>query len=325
MDLKRAREILGINESSSMDEIKKAYKKLAAKNHPDIIKDNGEKFKEINSAYEFINNCQNKEVKETLNFQNINVNFQNISDLFNNQHIKDFINFITPDPPIEVPLTISFEESVLGCEKFIEYYRNKACSQCSGAGFTSDKICQECNGKGKKTSQRKGMFNFGSSIVIQDCDKCNGVGRLDLKECTKCLGSCEENFHQKLKIRIPAGIQSGKNLRLSEVGNFNPQSKEYNDVIVKISVLPHPKLKLDNYGNVTMSESISLLDALKGKEITVPTVNGDKIIIIPPKTLNNSTISINGCGVGGNGKQLVIINVSYPEDVTELIKVLEKD
>lgn len=319
MDLKQARKILEVNENSTPDEIKKQFRKLSAIYHPDVKETGSEaKFKELNEAKQLIDKLNNKEPQEF-----------NIADLFGRgpigNAVQDFIHWIKPPPPIELNLSLTFEESILGCSKVIEYQRNKACETCKGQGRLPTTACTKCQGKGQTKGKRKIWISFSEKEVDvwMQCTECEGSGA-NMIECSKCQGNAESLNQEKLSVKIRPGIQNGNILRLPQMGNYSPQTEEYLDVVVKVTVIPHQQLSLsDNGKDVLFKTSISLLEALKGTKIKVPTVIGEEEVEIPAKFKNAQKVKIAGKGVVGQGDQIIELEVNYPDNIDQIIKILE--
>lgn len=310
MNKQQALSLLELNNDASSDDINNAFRKLAKKYHPDRNKDNPEaeaKFKEINSAYQYLNNPQPERNQST---HNVDMN-----DIFNQM----FRNNRNPfqqhrqAPQSVAYTTITFAESVLGTEKDIEIDQNKICPVCLGNGFTQDSgNCGVCGGRGQKTAN----FSRDNMVFIESCGKCHGTGK-NLKPCNTCNNQCgytstKANIH----VRIPGGVQNENVLRI-------PGS------LIKINVVPDPDMNLVDYDVISDIE-ISLLDALKGVSKPVRTVKGEMSLKIPPNIKNGNSVQVHGYGVddknGHVGSHIFNVRVNYPENdkIEELIKVLEK-
>jgi len=323
MNPDQAFEILGLDkENSSADEINKAFRKLGIKYHPDVNKDPDaeKKFKEINEAKTVALDFLENPGKYNPQFPGFNgfdfSGFNPFADLFNHsnfQRQREVHN-------VSIAETITFEESILGCDKEIEFRRDVKCTVCNGeAGKKKSNGCKDCNGFGQKTV-RQGNMTFAAP-----CQTCRGRN-VKFDNCTNCNGKGVKPELKKLNIKIPAGIETGNILSLNQAGNFaqtSPMGDFYSNVHIHLSVKPHATFKkVDN--DVVTSMNISLLDALKGLKINVPTVYGDKELNIFKNVKNKDLISIKNCGVKNKGDHVVEINIDYPKDTESLIELLEK-
>jgi molecular chaperone DnaJ len=331
MNIDEAYSVLSATKDTPDEELKKLYRKLAVENHPDKG-GSSDKMKQINEAYQLIQDYRENPHKYQSNpfsnfhnyastggFQDFNpfVSFENIffqTDI--NQDPQRQFNF----PQINVKLSISFKESILGTEKEIKYKKFIKCEACNGRGQeTKGNGCKSCDGFGRITSTNKGM------TYTRACQVCWGK---DLKKhsCKKCSnkGVIENNI--AITIQIPSGVQNGNSLRLRGAGSyagsmmFNRDA--YSDAFISISVEKDPDLSLEG-NNVISTLNLSLLDALTGKSLEVKTIHGNKSIAIPKLSKNKDEIHIKNCGVKSqNGVQRVILNVEYPDDIKDLINFL---
>ena len=312
MKLKEAYQILNLDINVSKEDLKKRYKELTKKFHPDINKDpDAEKnFKKINEAYARIQDGspdQEEIFSETINI--------NPFDLFNNLKNKksyDSNNII-------IYSNISFSESILGIKKEISYKRKIKCNSCNGDGrIKVDNGCSKCKGAG----QISVSLNNPSFVFMQNCDKC--MGKIKAKPCDLCNCSGLLEVDVNLAVSIPGGVSNNSVLRIANMGNYTGQfmgGETFKDVHLHISVQKDPNFKLE--GDVVVSTiQINLLDAIKGVTKKVNTVVGEKEIIIPPLTKHSDTILIPNAGVNRKGFHKVILDVQYPKDTSKLINVL---
>ena len=286
---------------SSLDDVKKQYKLLAKKWHPDINKEPGaeEKFKKINEAHDAIK-----------------------SNSFDDLHQGPFYRSQKVYENILVNTTISFKESVIGCKKDILFNRTIKCNNCNGAGnIPINNGCTNCGGKGRRTIQH------GMTIMIQTCEKCMGIS--PHKNCEKCNSEGTLNVEASVNVTIPGGILNGNILRLSGMGHYCSSSgpfsmfgESYTDVHLVIKVENNSELSIKD-NNVISHLKISLLEALKGCEKTVNTIDGQTNIKINSLSKNNDIVIIPKKGVNYNGNHNVILSVEYPQDVDNLINYLE--
>jgi len=220
---------------------------------------------------------------------------------------------------ISIYTKISFAESVLGIKKEISFSRQNKCQECQGQGeYKIDNGCEKCKGRGQNAYSR------GPMVFVETCDKC--MGRVKKKTCNKCHGEGLLDTDVTLNVSIPGGVIDGNILRLAGMGNFAGQfvsMDQFTDAHLYINVEKDPDLVLQ--GNDVISNlDISLLEALQGCNKTVKTILGDKEITINPSSKNKEEVIIPNLGVPDKGNQKVILNVTYPEDVSKLIEVLKE-
>ena len=288
MNKSEAIKILELSSNNPSDEdIKKQYKSLVKKWHPDSNKDPSatEKIKNINEAFNYLKNNNNKQ------------------------------EFYIPQD-ITLSTTISFKESVLGTKKDISYKRDCKCSDCNGTGFLKNKNCKNCNGDGIITHRQ------GNTIFTQTCFNCYNFPK---NPCGSCSQG-RQNVETALSISIPPGILNYNILRLQNMGNYigNNLFGEYTDVYLQVQVTQEPNMQIVE-NNVVSRYSIPLLDALKGSTLTVNTIDGPKDVNVPPKSKNNDQVIIPKLGVNYAGDHVIKLTVDYPEDVSQIIKILESN
>jgi len=309
MNLKEAYTILEIPQTSTPEEAKKKYRELTKKYHPDINKEAGaeDKFKKINEAYQCVSSGKGTD-REDMSWQQANNPF----NPFGRQTSYQADN-------INVHTTISFKDSVIGCQKDLKFNRKTKCKDCNGQGqIPINNGCDKCGGKGQIINQRGGM------VFIQTCDKCYGKTQVNM--CAPCGQRGVVDAEASINVTIPGGILSSNILRLGGmghfVGNFGPM-EQHTDVHLHISVTPEPGLILDGM-NVISNISISLLEALQGCKKTINTIMGNKEIEIKPKSRNKDEVILPRFGVNRSGDQKIILDVQYPEDINILINSLTK-
>jgi molecular chaperone DnaJ len=316
--IQQAYQILEIQPESNEEEVKKQFKKLARKYHPDN-KETGseEKFKEINAAYELIQNKDN--IQENSDFGGMNI--EDIINHFNGfGGFGGFSNFVNVDyyskqrPPTIVSLTLTFEESILGCKKKIDYVGYKQCDECKGnKRKLKNEICLDCNGQGK-TKQKVNGRNSQTFVLV--CNSCKGTGK-KTEECKKCSGYGTIEDNKSKTLTIPEGIMTlGNQMKIPDGNHL---------VIVKINVTPDKEMQLIN-NNVVSKLNVSLLECLEGCKKTIRTVHGEKEITIPEKSKHQQLIHLSGFGVKNqNGDHIVIVDLEYPEDkINDIINILKK-
>ncbi len=325
--LEEAYSELGLNSDASADEVKKAFRKLAAKHHPDTNKDDPNvesKFKRINRAKQIIDNPQ-KELKTPIGrgFDNddmpFNIHFSNMPMRGPKQR---------PNPVIDVELT--FKESVEGTEKEISFERYDKCPDCNGnCGTNGTDKCQACNGAGFVTHKHAHM------VMRANCPSCLGSGKV-FKECSNCQGWGTIKQSITTRVQLPFGLRDGQIIKAANGGNFIGRARHlfnrgngvetYSDAILRIHVQEDPDMCLDDSGqNVVSDIQLTLLEALKGHSVKVRTLKGDMTLKVKPGSKNGQTIIAKGYGVGGIGSHIFNVNIEYPENTDKLIEFLEKE
>ena len=303
MDIKTAYSILELSVGTSAGDVKKKYRELSKKYHPDVNKDIGseDKIKKINEAYDRIQKGGADPV-----------DFSALHNPFNRTKSSQY-----QVTNIAVDTHISFQESVLGSKKEVSFKRKTKCKPCNGQGETLvDNGCTSCKGKGQITSVQ------GNMIFVQTCNKC--YGKIKTIACTTCASSGILDSDVTIIVTIPGGVVNGNVLRLAGMGNFASQFMsidQYSEVHLHIKVDNDSELSLEGTSVISKLE-ISLLEAIMGCTKTVLTVFGNKKIIINPLSRNYDKVIIPNMGVNGIGDQKVILDVKYPKNTTKVIDVL---
>lgn len=321
MNIQEAYNTLEVQDSISDDDLKKEYKKLAMKYHPDKYKEDPNKFKIINEAYQLITDYRqnpNKYAQRTNPFSGrggFNINLNDILNGFRSGHRNE----ITANP-ISLNTRISFKESILGVEKDISYKKNIKCDDCNGNGKEPiPNGCTNCNGFGRVV-QQSGNMHFTSS-----CNKCHGRN-VKFKNCDKCNAKGTKEVDVDVKINIPPGNPA--TLRIQGAGNFagsGPFGDAYTDVYLNVNVDKDQDLILEG-ADVMLNLKLSLIDALTGCKKEVRTIYDTREINIPAKSKNKEEVIIQGCGVKqAGGNQRVILDIEYPNDVDGLVEYLKNE
>ncbi len=346
--------VLGLPKGASIQDVKKAYKKLARKYHPDLNpgdKQAEEKFKEISEAYAVLSDPKKKEqydkygfvgdgnFGENFNyqdFQNVNVDFSEIfSDLFGNRGKTHSYgeNFYANAPKkgedIQYSMRISFMDAVHGLTTKIRVNRSKPCDACGGTGkipLSSPQVCPRCKGTGRESS---GLPFFH---VEKPCSLCGGSGKITFTKCSKCKGTGRIPFTETIKVRIPAGVDNGSKVRVPGKGEAGINGGPPGDLYIVTVVEEHPIFKRQG-DNIYMKLPITFSEAALGAKITIPTIYGPTTVKIPPQTQCGQKIRVRGKGIksrrtGQNGDMYLEIEVKTPSivdtRVRELMKELEK-
>jgi molecular chaperone DnaJ len=315
MDINAAYNLLGVSKDITDDDLKKEYKKLAGKFHPDICADK-DKFKHINEAYQLITDYRaNPEKYNPLPFAGFGGNGFgiNLNDIINGFGRARETGVNIKAEPINLHTKISFKDHVVGIDRDLVFKKNVKCVSCNGNGKEAvGNGCPACDGFGRITRQQ------GHMVMQMGCNRCQGKN-VRHKDCDKCSSKGFVEMEANVKVHIPPGV-SGV-LRMQGSGHFignNMFGDSYTDAYLHVDVIPDPDLTLVDV-NVVSTVKISMLEALEGCEKTVRTIYGTRKINIPVQARNKDEIKLDGCGIKQmNGSQRVIIDTYYPENVEGL-------
>lgn len=338
--------ILGVSKNSSKEEIKKAYKSLAKKYHPDVNKDHGdgEKFKKISEAYAVLSDDNKKAQYDQYGEAGFHQKYSQ-EDIFRGFDVNDiFGDFFRGDNPFEMffgggsrrrtkrghdlryDMTISFDEAVLGTTKEIEIEKQAECEECNGTGSSDGKleVCENCNGAGQVRVSRR--TPFGSFTQVAGCNECNGEGKTITYPCNNCKGNGRTKKIKIVKINIPAGVDNGSQLRISREGEAGVRGSNYGDLYVVLHVKPSEIFHRREY-DLILEVPITISQAALGDEIKVPTLDKEVSIKIPEGTQPGTQLRLKGKGVPyidgyGKGDLYVIVNVAIPKRLNKEQKKL---
>lgn len=332
--------ILGVDKNASQEEIKKAYRKIAIKNHPDKNpgnKEAEEKFKEATEAYEVLKDPEKRKEYDNpysgFNYSGPDFSHMDINDIMNHFRTKfDFGDFgfggmhgnsYTQNVPkgtnIRINMNITLEDAFYGSKKKIKYNAFNKCNECGGKGLTKESTtesCPTCNGRGQIYRQ-VGMWQEFST-----CPTCGGKGTIIKNPCPKCNGQGIVRGIRETEINIPKGVMAGNQLIINEEGNAAKGDAINGDLLVNIHEVPHNKFKR-RINDLICNIDISIIDAILGCEKEVETIDGKKLLAKLPNGIQNGyTIKFNGYGMpvyGTNerGDLIGIINIKIPKQVTE--------
>jgi len=340
-------EVLGVQRGASKDEIKKAYRALAMKNHPDMNKENPkaaeEKFKEISEAYEILADDQKRAKYDQYGHEGVEGAFRqggfdwsdfthygDISDIFGGlgfggSIFDQFFGRGGRSGPQEgnslrYDVEITLEEVAKGVEKEIRVPHSVRCKTCKGVGAREGdyKTCPTCKGSGRV--QRGSRRGYSSFVTISNCPTCGGKGRQILKRCQECEGSGLVQTTSTIEVSIPKGAEEGMRLRIRGAGEAGADGGPSGDLFVVIHLADHPVFARE--GNDLLVESmISFTQAALGTEIEVQTLEGTAVVTIPPGTQTGQLFRLKGKGLPdlrgrGQGDQFVRVTVVTPSKLS---------
>ncbi|MBO8171425.1 MAG: molecular chaperone DnaJ [Bacillaceae bacterium] len=341
-------EVLGVSKDASADEIKKAYRKLARKYHPDVNKspDAEEKFKEVKEAYDVLSDSQKRANYDQFGhadpgqgfggggFGDFGGDFGGFGDIFD-MFFGGGGRRRNPNAPqqgadLQYTLEIEFKDAAFGIEKDIEIPREETCDQCHGTGAkpgTQPEECSVCHG----TGQQEQIQNtpFGRIVNRRICQNCQGTGKIIREKCSKCHGSGHMKVRSKIHLKIPAGVDDGARLRVAGKGEPGRNGGPPGDLYVLIRVRPHDFFKRDG-DDVYCEVPLTFVQAALGDEVEVPTLDGKVKLKIPPGTQTGTYFRIKGKGITrlrgyGRGDQHVQVRVVTPVNMTDKQKELLKE
>ena len=342
-------EILGVARDATAEQIKDAYRTLAMKFHPDKNKDAGaeDRFKEISEAYAVLSDAEKRATYDQYGHSGFDQRYSQ-EDIFRNANFEDifrnsgfsfgggspfedmiFSSMFGAQPrrsrgkgsDLRYDLHITLEEAAHGASKELSFRRNRKCSACKGTGAEpGSKVatCQKCGGQGQVRTVRR-MGAFGSFTSVGVCPSCNGRGSRPSKACRECEGSGVMSANEKFSVDIPAGVDTGSQLRLEGLGEHGPSAD--GDLYVFISVAPHSVFRREG-DDIFIETQIGFSSAALGAEIEVPTLSGKAKFTVPAGTQTGTTFRLKGEGMPhvrgrGKGDQLIRVTVRTPTNLSE--------
>ena len=335
---------LGVSKDASQDEIKRAYRKMSKKYHPDINKEPGaeEKYKEVQEAYETLSDDQKRAAYDQYGPDGANgfggqggfggfdggAGFGGFEDIFS----SFFGGGATRNPnaprqgdDLQYRVNLSFEEAIFGAEKEVHYNREATCKTCSGSGAkpgTSPVTCGRCHGQGVINVDTQTPLGMMRRQVT--CDVCHGTGQEIKEPCQTCHGTGHEKQSQKVSVKIPAGVETGQQIRLAGQGEAGFNGGPYGDLFVIINVNPSDKFTRDG-STIYYTLNISFVQAALGDTVEVPTVHGNVEMTIPAGTQTGKTFRLKGKGAprlrgGSQGDQHVTVKIVTPTKLNDAQK-----
>jgi molecular chaperone DnaJ len=329
-------EVLGLGRTASQEEIKRTYRKLALQFHPDRNPNDPvseARFKEINEAYEVLSDETKRQRYDTLGHAGTQGipgfdfgGFGGVNDIFEMFFGQAAAGRARtgprPGPDLRLDLTITFEEAAFGVERDLRIPRGEACSTCKGTGAeagTSPKTCPDCRGTGQV--RRATQSIFGQIVNVMGCSRCRGEGTIIEKPCSNCAGRGQVPGEKTVRVKIPAGVDTGSQMRLAGEGEPGPRGGPSGDLYIQIMVKPHPVLRR-NGTDLIYELPISVVQAALGDRIEIPTIDGPSTIAVPAGTQYGTTFRLHGHGIphlrsGRRGDQVVFVRVVIPKNLTE--------
>ena len=343
-------EVLGVSKGASEDEIKKAYKRLARKYHPDMNpgdKEAEEKFKEVNEANEVLSDPDKKARYDQFGFAGVDpsygagaggpgwgdgaagFDFGDLGDIFGSFFGGGFggAQRRNPNAPqrgesIRAAVTVTFTEAAFGCEKEITVERSEQCPTCKGNGCaagTTPEVCPTCHGSGSVQTRRQTPMGVFASTA--PCSKCGGTGRIIHQPCPDCHGQGRIRKRRSIKVNIPAGIDDGQTISLRGQGHAGKNGGPNGDLLITIMVQPHEIFRREGT-SVFCEAPITYAQAVLGGTLEIPTIDGKVKYDIPEGTQTGSVFRLRGKGIPalngrGRGDQYVTVNIETPKNLNK--------
>jgi molecular chaperone DnaJ len=325
-------DILGVERGASDVDIKRAFRNQARTYHPDVNKavDAEARFKEINEAYEILGDPQKRAAYDRFGHNGPTGGFENFTDIGGFADI--FETFFGAGrrgghrgpqrgTDLRYDMTITFEEAVFGTEKTIEIPVLQLCEKCDGSGAepgSTAQTCSRCQGSGELRRVQQSVF--GQFVNVVACDKCRGDGQILGSPCTRCHGQGRERRTKSLDVRIPAGVDRGQQIRLTGEGEMGPKAGPPGDLYVVLDVKEHAVFKRDGY-DIYLELPLTVAQAALGDDVSIPTLEGESELHIPPGTQHGRSFRIRGKGVphlrsSDRGSMFVVSRIVVPTKLT---------
>lgn len=345
-------EVLNISRDASKDELKRAYRELAKKYHPDLNKspDAADKFKEVSEAYAVLSDEEKRAQYDMYGHEGIagRYTWDDIFRDFDFDIFRDF-GFGNEDSMFDMffgrgpryysyregrvkgddlryDLEIELEDAAFGAEKVFSVTKREQCKTCNGSGGIEFKECAHCHGAGQIKDVR--THGYSQFITIRTCNKCSGIGKTIATPCRECKGKGALEKEKKLRVKIPAGIEAGTALRIPNEGSPGSRGGSPGDLYVVLNIKDHKYFKR-NGSNILYETTISFAQAALGNEIEVPTLEGKARVKIPAGTQTHTVFRLKGRGLRNSsfhkGDELVKVIVATPTKLTpEQKKLIEE-
>lgn len=339
-------EVLGVDRSADDATIKKAYRQLAKKYHPDANPGDKEaeaKFKEASEAYAVLSDSEKRRQYDQFGhaafdggaggagaggFDFSGMDFGDMfgdifGDFFGGGSRRGASNGPMKGANLRTSVRITFEEAVFGCEKEIDMVLKDECTTCGGTGAkpgTSPETCTKCGGKGKVVFSQQSLFGMVQNV--QTCPECNGSGKIIKDKCTSCRGTGYTSSRKKIKVSIPAGIDNGQSVRIRDKGEPGVNGGPRGDLLVEVIVSSHPIFQRQDM-NIFSTAPISFAQAALGGDVRIKTVDGDVLYTVKPGTQTDTKVRLRGKGVPSlrnktiRGDHYVTLVVQVPTKLNE--------
>ena len=342
-------EVLGVAKGASEDEIKKAYRQMAKKYHPDLNPGDKEaeaRFKEVNEAYEVLSDSQKKARYDQYGHAGVDPNFGaggyqgygfdgmdiDLGDIFSSFFGGGGARRSNPNAPrrgsdVSASVVISFEEAARGCKKQVDVRLVDTCSDCRGSGAakgSAPKPCPACNGTGQERRQQRTPFGVIQTQSV--CSRCRGKGKIIDKPCSTCSGTGQVRRPSSVGINIPAGIADGQVITIRGKGNAGTNGGPAGDLEIQVAVRPHPVFEREGY-DVHCELPLTFAQMALGAEVQVPTLDGTVPYTVREGTQPGETFRLKGKGFPyingrGRGDEVVRVTVEVPKNLTSEQKKL---
>ena len=334
-------EVLGVSKDASEAEIKSAFRKLAKKYHPDVSKepDAAEKFKEAQEAYAVLSDESKRKQYDQFGhaafdqmggggaggFDFSGFDFGDIfGDIFGSgfgfggNPFGGSKNRKSKGRDSVMRINLTFEEAVFGCKKTINVDVTEECDSCNGDGGFGEKTCPTCHGSGQVTTQQRTLL--GSFMTRTTCSNCKGTGKIFDKECSKCKGSGRIRKNKDLEVKIPAGVDTGNQLRMAGKGEAGYNGGPNGDLYLEFTVKKHPLFERDD-NDIYLTLPLTIVEATLGCKKEIPTLYGNVKLSIPAGSQTDDRQRIKGKGIedvqtGKKGDMYIILKVLTPQKLT---------
>jgi molecular chaperone DnaJ len=330
-------EVLGVGRDASGDELKGAFRRLARQYHPDVNNspDSEEKFKEINEAYAVLSDAERRAAYDRFGHAGVRgaggvpdftVDFSDFADIFGEffgfgRATSQARNVPRRGQDLQYRMELIFEEAIFGVDKEIEITRDEVCSRCDGNRAepgTAPVKCSTCDGRGEVRQARQTIL--GSMVQVTTCPTCNGSGETVESPCKQCHGRGLERRTRKKVVTVPAGVDTGNQIRLAGEGQPGTNGGPNGNLYILVNVRPHKYFRRKER-DILLDLEINVAQATLGADVPVPTVDGEAILKIPTGTQPGKVLRMRGKGVphlrgNGRGDQLVMVNVTIPKNLS---------
>ncbi len=335
-------ETLGVARGANADEVKRAFRRLAMQYHPDRNSEPGaeERFKEINEAYEVLSDAEKRSAYDRFGHAGMEGAFGargfegfgpfgGFGDIFDAFFGAAQTRRRTPrrGADVQVRLDLTFEESAFGVNKTVTINRTELCSRCNGLRAepgTEPQRCPACDGSGEVRRVQRSVF--GQFINVASCDRCRGDGLVIPTPCTNCRGAGRERVSRSLDVRVPAGVDNGSQIRLTNEGELGSYGGPRGNAYVVLNIQPHAVFDRDE-DDLLLNLNVNFAQAALGDEIDIPTLEGDHKLKIEAGTQSGEVMTLRGKGVphlrgGGRGDLLIHVQVVTPKKLSTAQKEL---